>query len=302
MSEEKQGAVKSVGVIGAGRMGLPIIGHLARKGFEVRVHDLDAGKRGEAEARRALWSADAAALARKSEAILICVGYDHELRALLSDKGILPHLRPHTIIAVLSTVHPDTVRELAKRARARGAHVLDATMCRGAWAADEGTLLSFVAGGAELVDRLRPVLGAFSTDIVPTGDIGSAQVAKAVNNMVMWACLVANHEALALAQRYGLDAEAMRKALLTTHAANSGLANWGKNSMAWADDDMEIVAAMAKEKKLPLRQAKVVQEICRWLKPVRFKLEQYGRSGPQEKGAREKAQGSGKKGKKKKSR
>jgi len=302
MSGEQAATIRRVGVIGAGRMGLPIIGHLARKGFEVRVHDLDAGKRGEAEARRALWSADAAALARESEAILICVGYDHELRALLSGKGILPHLRPHTIIAVLSTVHPDTVRELAKRARARGAHVLDATMCRGAWAADEGTLLSFVAGGADLVDRLRPVLGAFSTDIVPTGDIGSAQVAKAVNNMVMWACLVANHEALALAQRYGLNADAMRKALLTTHAANSGLENWGKNSMAWADDDMEIVTAMAKEKKLPLRQAKVVQEICRWLKPVRFKLEQYGRGGPKGKAAAGKAKGSGKKGKKKESR
>jgi len=302
MSGEQAATIKRVGVIGAGRMGLPIIGHLARKGFDVRVSDVNAAKRGEAEGRGGKWSTGAAALARESEAILICVGYDHELRALLSDKGILPHLRPDTIIAVLSTVHPDTVRELARRARARGAHVLDATMCRGAWAADEGTLLSFVAGGAELVDRLRPVLGAFSTDIVPTGDVGSAQVAKAVNNMVMWACLVANHEGLALAQRYGLDVEAMRKALLTTHAANSGLENWGKNSMAWADDDMEIVAAMAKEKKLPLRQAKVVQEICRWLKPVRFKLEQYGRGGPKEKGAGGKAKGSGKKGKKKKSR
>lgn len=292
MSSGEARAIKRVGVIGAGRMGLPIIGHLARKGFEVRVNDVDTAKRGEAEKRGGKWSADAAALARDSEAILICVGYDRELRALLSDTGILPHLRPDTLIAVLSTVHPDTVRELARRARARGAHVLDATMCRGAWAADEGTLLSFVAGGAELVDRLRPVLGAFSTDIVPTGDIGSAQVAKAVNNMVMWACLVANHEALALAQRYGLDVDAMRKALLTTHAANSGLKNWGKNSMAWADDDMEIVAAMAKEKKLPLRQAKVVQEICRWLKPVRFKLEQYGEE-PKAKGKRGKGKGDG---------
>ncbi len=302
MSEKKPEAVKRVGVIGAGRMGLPIIGHLARKGFDVRVNDIDPGKQSEVEKRGGRWFADTAALAGDSDAILICVGYDHELRALLSDKGILPHLRPHTIIAVLSTVHPDTVRELAKRAHARGAHVLDATMCRGAWAADEGTLLSFVAGGAELVDRLRPVLGTFSTDIVPTGDIGSAQVAKAVNNMVMWACLVANHEGLALAQRYGLDVEAMRKALLTTHAANSGLKNWGKNSMAWADDDMEIVSAMAKEKNLPLRQAKVVQEICRWLKPVRFKLEQYGRGDPKGKGARGKTKVGGKKGKKKKSR
>ena len=273
--------IKTVGVIGAGRMGQPIIGHLARKGFAVHVNDIDAGKRGDAEARGGKWEADAKALARACDAILICVGYDRELRELLSAKGILGHVSPDAIIAVLSTVHPDTVRELAKRGKARGVHVVDATMCRGAWAADAGTLLSFVAGPGEIVDRLRPVLSAFSSDIVPTGDIGSAQVAKAANNMVMWACLVANHEGLALAQRYGLDVEAMRKALLTTHAANSGLENWGKNSMAWADDDMEIVHAMAKEKGLPLHQAEVVQEICRWLKPVRFQLEQYGKAGKQ---------------------
>jgi 3-hydroxyisobutyrate dehydrogenase len=269
--------IRNVGVIGAGRMGQPIIGHLAKKGYTVRVNDIDAGKRAVAEQRGGQWSADPAALARASEAILVCVGYDRELRALLSGAGILNHLRPGTIVAVLSTVHPDTVRELAARARPRGAHVVDATMCRGSWAADAGTLLSFVAGSAEIVDRLRPVLAAFSTDIVPTGATGSAQISKAVNNMVMWAVLVANHEALALAQRYGLDVEAIRKALLTTHAANHGLAHWGENTMVWADDDMEIVHAMAKEKGLALKQAEAVQEICRWLKPVRFQLELYGK-------------------------
>ena len=269
-------AIRIVGVVGAGRMGQPIIGHLAKKGFDVRVNDIDADKRAEAEKRGGKWSADAAALARECDAILVCVGYDRELRELLSDGGILPHLRRGAIVAVLSTVHPDTVRELAGRAGARGAHVVDATMCRGQWAADKGTLLSFVAGGADVVDRLRPVLAAFSTDIVPTGDIGSAQVAKAVNNMVMWACLVANHEGLALAQRHGLDVETIRKALLTTHAANHGLEHWGENTMAWANDDMEIVSAMAKEKGLELGQARAVQKICKWLKPIRFQLDKYG--------------------------
>lgn len=271
------GSIKNVGVIGAGRMGQPIIGHLARKGFTVRVHDIEAAKQSAVEQRGARWVPDLAALARESEAILICVGYDRELRALLSESGIPKHARSGTIIAILSTVHPETVRELAERGRENGQHVVDATMCRGGWAADEGTLLCFVAGSPEIVSRLRPALAAFSSDIIHTGDVGTAQVAKAVNNMVMWACLVANHEGLALGQRYGLDVEMLRKALLTTHSANGSLEHWGKQTMAWADDDMEIVAAMAKEKGLPLRQAEVVQEICRTLKPRRFKLEEYGK-------------------------
>ena len=276
MTTEAAGEIKTVGVIGAGRMGQPIIGHLARTGFQVLVHDIDSSKKNAAETRGGTWSADLPALARAADAILICVGYDRELRALLSDDGILPHARAGTIVAVLSTVHPGTMRELAERGRARGVHVVDATMCRGGWAADEGTLLSFVAGGAETVARLRPVLAAFASDIVHTGDIGTAQVAKAVNNMIMWACLVADHEALALAQRYGLDVEMMRKALLTTHSTNGALEHWGKQTMAWADDDMEIVAAMAKEYGVALEQAAVVQKICRTLKPRRFQLDQYG--------------------------
>jgi len=80
-------------------------------------------------------------------------------------------------------------------------HVVDSPVCRGGKAADEGTLLSFVGGDKEIVERLRPVLGAYSTDIVHTGGVGTGQVAKAANNMIMWSCLIADHEALALAKR-----------------------------------------------------------------------------------------------------
>jgi 3-hydroxyisobutyrate dehydrogenase-like beta-hydroxyacid dehydrogenase len=277
MSSGEGGTIKIVGVIGAGRMGQPIIGHLARKGFAVLAADVDAAKRAEVERRGGKWAPDSAALAAGSDAILVCVGYDRELRELFSERVLLKHARRGTVIAILSTVHPETVRELARLGSRHGLHVVDATMCRGSWAADEGTLLSFVAGPAGSVERLKPVLAAFSSDIIHTGEVGTAQVAKAVNNMMMWACLIADHEALALAQRYGLDVEMMRRALLTTHSTNGALEHWGKQTMAWADDDMEIVAAMAKEKGVKLRQAEAVQAICRTLKPKRFKLDEYGR-------------------------
>jgi len=276
MSNQEAGEVKTVGVIGAGRMGQPIIGHLARKGFDVRVHDVDPAKQSAVRERGGKWAGDPAALAAECDAILICVGYDRELRALLSSEGLLKDARRDTIVAILSTVLPRTVRELAGPARSLGIHIVDATVCRGGWAADEGTLLSFVGGSAEVVTRLRPVLGAYSSDIVHTGDVGTAQAAKAVNNMIMWACLVADHEALALAQRNGLDIEMLRKALLTTHSTNGALENWGKQTMAWADDDMEIVAAMAEECGIALQQAAVVRKICRTLKPLRYQLDQYG--------------------------
>jgi len=267
--------IRTVGVVGAGRMGLSIIGHLARKGFATLVHDIDAGKRGAAEQRGARWAGGLEALASGSEAVLICVGYDQELRELMPE--LAGAARGRTIVAVLSTVHPKTVQDLAAAQTAQRLTVLDATMCRGGRAADEGTLLCFVGGEPASVERIRPVLGAFASDIVHTGGVGSAQVAKAANNLVLWACLVANHEALALAQRYGLDVDALRKALLMSSAANDALAKWGTQTMAWADDDMAIVAEMASECGLTLPQADVTREICRALKPRRYQLDKYGR-------------------------
>src|SRR5438876_4955780 len=263
-----------VGVIGAGRMGLPIIGHLARKGFQTLVHDIDGGKRKAVEERGAQWAADNGALAAASDVVLVCVGYDEELRQLFPQ--LARAARSGAIHAVLSTVHPKTVQALAAAAP-KGIAVVDATMCRGGRAADEGTLLCFVGGEDATVERLRPVLAAFVADIVHTGAAGSAQVAKAANNLILWACLVADHEALALAHRYGLDVDMLRKALGISSAPNDALGQWGTETMAWADDDMEIVAEMARECGLKLPQSEVTREICRALKPRRYKLDQYGK-------------------------
>ena len=65
----------------------------------------------------------------------------------------------------------------------------------------------------------------------------------------MWACLIANHEALALAQRFGVDVDLLREALLKTGAENGVLRNWGTSTMAWADDDLEIIQSMAQRRR-----------------------------------------------------
>jgi 3-hydroxyisobutyrate dehydrogenase-like beta-hydroxyacid dehydrogenase len=268
--------IRGVGVIGAGRMGAPIIGHLARKGFQVLAFDIDAGKRDAVVKLGAGWAAAAADVFRACDVILVCVGFDRELRDLLSPDGGLRDLAPGAIVAVLATVHPHTVQELAAQTRGAGVYVVDSTVCRGGKAADEGTLLSFVGGDADVVERLRPVLACFSSDIVHTGGVGTAQVAKAANNLVMWACLIADHEALALARRFGVDVPLLREALLKSSADNYVLRHWGTNTMAWAEDDMEIVQQMAHDAGIGLPQAGLNRELCRTLKPKRFRLDDYG--------------------------
>src|SRR6266436_3075824 len=107
--------LRTVGVVGAGRMGTPIIGHLARKGFATQACDLDATRAGAVKKLGAQWAASPESLAAGSDAILVCVGFDREVQELLAKGGPLRKARPGTIVAILSTIHPNTVQKHAKR-------------------------------------------------------------------------------------------------------------------------------------------------------------------------------------------
>src|SRR4051812_39071708 len=101
----------TVGVIGAGRMGAPIIGHLVRKGFATHACDLNPDRRELVTKHGAQWAESAAALAQACDVFLVCVGFDAEVRALLAADGALGTVRRGSIVAILSTIHPDTVKE-----------------------------------------------------------------------------------------------------------------------------------------------------------------------------------------------
>lgn len=268
---------QTVGVLGAGRMGLPIIGHLVRAGYPVVVHDVDPAKKDLAADKGASFVTDSGDIARQCGTVLVCVGYEEQLEdIMLGDGGMLTRLPRGALVAVLSTVSSTGMERLQAAAEPYGVDVVDAPVCRGSWAADAGELLSLLGGNEAAVARFRPVAEAYSSDVVRIGDIGAGQVGKAINNLILWACLVANHEGLALAQRFGVDIDKLRPALQMSSAANHALDNWGNQTMAWAEDDMKIVQDMAAEVGISLPQGALNREICRVLKPRRYQVDKYG--------------------------
>ena len=121
--------MSTVGIIGVGRMGTPIMGHLVRHGHEVRAFDLNADRRKVIEEAGASWCEDPEELARESEYILICVGYDRDVTELTArDGGLLDTAKQGSVIAILSTVLPDTVEALAMLGQEKGIDVVDATV------------------------------------------------------------------------------------------------------------------------------------------------------------------------------
>ena len=269
---------RPVGVLGAGRMGLPIIGHLVRAGFPVIVYDVDPAKRETVADKGAAFVTDIGEVAARCGTVLVCVGYEEQLNEImLGGDGLLRRLPRGTVVAVLSTVSAAVMKRLHAAAEPYGVDMVDAPVCRGSRAADAGELLSLLGGTEAAVAKFTPVARAYSADAVHLGDVGAGQVGKAINNLILWACLVADHEGLALAKRFGVDIDQLRSALRTSSAANQALDNWGNQSMAWAEDDLKIVQEMAAETGIGLPQSALNREICRVLKPRRYQLDEYGR-------------------------
>src|SRR5947209_12070681 len=137
------GQKERIGIIGAGRMGLAMLKHLVKHGYPVVACDIDDEQLRKAREAGAAAVETPAAVARAADFVIIGVGYDDEVNAVvLGADGLLADLAPGSIIAVSSTAKPDTVRALEQRAQTQAVGILDAPICRGRFAADEGTLLA----------------------------------------------------------------------------------------------------------------------------------------------------------------
>jgi 3-hydroxyisobutyrate dehydrogenase-like beta-hydroxyacid dehydrogenase len=147
-----------------------------------------------------------AELGEASDVVGVCVVADADVEdVLLGDRGVLHGMRPGGVVAIHSTIHPDTCRRIAAAARDRRVEVIDAPVSGGGHAAAEGRLLVMVGGDDEPVDRCRPVFESFADPVLHLGPLGSGQVAKLLNNLVFTAQLSIAFETFALAAQLGLD-------------------------------------------------------------------------------------------------
>ena len=149
-----------VGIIGVGRMGHSMLKHLVKHGYQVTACDVSAEALAKAREAGAKTADSPAALAKQCDFVILGVGYTPEVEAVVyGDGGLLANLAKGAIIAVSSTTSPYVVQEIEKAAKPKGIGVLDAPICRGRFAADEGTLLALVGGAPDVVERGRAVYG-----------------------------------------------------------------------------------------------------------------------------------------------
>ena len=261
---------ENVGIIGAGRMGQPMAQHLLRHGYALTVCDISADNIARVRDMGATIAATPAELAARVDVIIVGVGYDEEVtQVLLGETGALAALRPGGIVAISSTVAPDLVQSLDAKARARGCDVLDAPICRGRFFADAGKLLALFGGRDEVVARGRAVYGTFCSDIAHVGAVGHGQVAKAMNNLMLWITSIGLIEAGRLAETTGIDLPTLRDALMLSSGKSQALEDWDQTSFTWALKDMQIVSKMSDAANLSLPVTGAVRELVKEARRVK---------------------------------
>jgi 3-hydroxyisobutyrate dehydrogenase-like beta-hydroxyacid dehydrogenase len=262
-------ASKRTGVIGLGAMGLQMARHMVDKGFAVTGHDIDrdAGKRAESLGVRL--GAAAADVARQAEVVIVMVATDAQVEEVAS--ALLDHLARGAVICIASSVSPDLCRRLAAMAEPKGIGVLDTPVVLGQEAADSGTLTVYAGGDEKWLDIARPALSAFSRQVLHLGGVGTGQIAKTINNMLLWACMTANFEALTLAKTLGADIPRLVEALGHGSGANWSLSRWGKSTGKWAEKDMDVALELAQHAKVPVPLGGLVDQLVKQINQERMK-------------------------------
>lgn len=253
-----------VGIVGVGRMGLAMAKHLLNHGYRLTVYDINVENMSKAQQMGAHVADGPAALGEQSDFVILGVGYDAEVNAVtIGEGGLLETLAPGAIIAVSSTVSPQTVKALAAKAAENDIGVLDAPICRGRWFADEGKLLALFGGSDAIVERGRLVFGTFCSDIAHLGDVGFGQVGKSMNNLLLWINSIGLIEAGRIAEATGIDLPTLRDALMMSSGKSQALEDWDQTTFTWALKDMQIVAQMTDEAGLSFPVTGAVKELVK---------------------------------------
>jgi len=195
-----------IGYIGLGLMGKPIARNLLKAGFPLTVHNRSRPAVDELIAEGAEGASTPREVAERSDIVFTNLPDSPDVEAVvLGMNGILEGSRPGVIFVDNSTIKPETARSIAAKLEEVGALALDAPVSGGDIGAQAGTLAIMVGGPREAFDIVLPVFQAMGKTITYVGESGAGQVAKASNQIMVAAQMVAMGELILLAQKSGVD-------------------------------------------------------------------------------------------------
>jgi len=196
----------NIAFIGLGNMGAPMARNLLKAGHRLQLFDLNKAVLDELAAQGGIISASPGEAAAASDLVITMLPAAAHVRTVyLGEGGVLAGIRPGTPAVDCSTIDPQTARDIASAAAKQGVDLGDAPVSGGTGGAAAGTLTFMVGGSAALFDTLHPVLAQMGRNIVHCGEVGTGQIAKICNNLLLGISMIGVSEAMALGNALGID-------------------------------------------------------------------------------------------------
>lgn len=213
MTEQKYG------YIGLGNMGAPMAKRFVEWPGGLTVYDV----RTEAMtplAELGASLADSVADVATADIISVTVLNDEQVRDVVGE--LAEHVKPGTVIAIHSTIKPETAKELADELRPKDIHIVDAPVSGGAAAAEKGELAVMVGADREIYERIKPAFKQFAAMVVHAGEPGAGTRMKLARNMLTFVGYAAACEAMKLAEASGINLQQLGRVVRHTDALTTG--------------------------------------------------------------------------------
>jgi 3-hydroxyisobutyrate dehydrogenase-like beta-hydroxyacid dehydrogenase len=208
-----------LGYIGLGNMGAPMAKRLVEWPGGVTVFDVRAEAMTPlAEAGASL--ADSVADVATADIISVTVLNDAQVREVVGE--LAANAKPGTVIAIHSTISPDTAVELAAQLQPQGIHIVDAPVSGGGGAAEKGELAVMVGAEREVYERIKPAFKQWASLVIHAGEPGAGTRMKLARNMLTFTSYAAACEAMQLAEAAGLNLQALGRVVRHSDAQSGG--------------------------------------------------------------------------------
>jgi 3-hydroxyisobutyrate dehydrogenase-like beta-hydroxyacid dehydrogenase len=211
-------AVK-LGYIGLGNQGKPMARRLVDWPGGLIVFDVRP-ETAKSFAERGVAVADSVADVAEADVISVTVLTDAQVRDVVAE--LAEHAKPGTVIAIHSTIEPDTAAELAEQLRLKGIHIVDAPVSGGAGAASKGELAVMVGADDDAYERVKPVFKQWASMVVRAGEPGAGTRMKLARNMLTFIGFAAACEAQNLAAAAGIDLQKLGRVVRHSDAQSGG--------------------------------------------------------------------------------
>ena len=205
---------RKIGFIGLGIMGKPMAINLLKKGYKLIVYDLVSETVQELVKEGAEEGSSAADVGDRAEVIITMLPNSPEVKeVVLGGGGVLETAKPGSILIDMSSIAPLVSQEIAEKAAAKGVKVLDAPVSGGEPKAVSGTLSIMVGGDESAFNSVKDILLTMGDSAILVGDIGSGNVAKLANQVIVALNIAAMSEAFVLATKVGVDPDKVYQAI-----------------------------------------------------------------------------------------